>query len=75
MNTQTHDEQFIETTVTYSIDMDGKFILIENVPARISVETGEQYFSPAVVERLQEVVWSRMRPARIIQTPVFEYAT
>ena len=74
MNSQIYDEQFIETTVTYSIDMDGKFILIENVPARISVETGEQFFSPSVVERLQQVVWGARKPTRIIETPVFEYA-
>lgn len=75
MNPQTHDEQFTETTVTYSIDIDGQFILIENVPARVSVETGEEVFSPSVVERLQRVAWGEQKPTRMIQTPVFEYAT
>ena len=27
--------------VTYAIEMDGKFIIVENVPARVCVETGE----------------------------------
>lgn len=75
MTTQNHDASLSETTVTYSIDIDGQFILIGNVPARVSIETGEQFFSPAVVERLQEVVWNKMKPTRIIQTPVFEFAT
>ena len=32
--------------------MDGKFVIIENVPARVCEETGEQFFSPDTVQRL-----------------------
>jgi len=48
--------------------------IIENVPARVNVETGEQLFSPETVERLQRMVWQRTRPKRVIQVPVYEYA-
>lgn len=75
MNEQHNNEHFLETTVTYSIDIDGQFILVENVPARISVETGEQFFSPTVVDRLQQVVWEKKTPKRVVETPVFEFAT
>jgi hypothetical protein len=34
----------IETKVTYTLERDGHFYLVENVPARISPETGEQFF-------------------------------
>jgi len=34
----------IETKVTYTLEHDGHFYLVENVPARISPETGEQFF-------------------------------
>ena len=37
-------ESMIETEVTYSFEQDGKFFLIERVPARVCSETGEQYF-------------------------------
>ncbi len=43
--------------VTYTLEMDGKFVIIENVPARVCVETGEQLFLPKTVERLQQTIW------------------
>lgn len=63
----------IEKRVRYSIEVDGRFIIIENVPARVNVETGERYFSPETVERLQQAVWKQYRPVRTIET-VYEYA-
>ena len=35
-------ETMRETRVTYTLEMDDKFIIIENVPARVCEETGEQ---------------------------------
>ena len=32
----------------------GKFYIVENVPARVNEETGEQFFFPDTVERLQK---------------------
>jgi hypothetical protein len=55
MNTG-HNENLIETQVTYSLEINGQFCLIENVPARVNTETGEQYFSPETVERIQEII-------------------
>jgi YgiT-type zinc finger domain-containing protein len=45
-----------EAKVTYTLEMDGKFFIIENVPARVCEETGEQFFSPETVERLQQTI-------------------
>lgn len=67
------NEILIEKNVTYSIELNGQFFLIENVPARVNVETGEQYFSPETVERLHQAVWKQCQPVRTIQTPVYEY--
>lgn len=68
------DETFVERRVTYHIEMDGQLILVENVPARINVETGERMFSPDTVEHLQEIVRKKQSPKRTIETPVYEYA-
>lgn len=68
------DETMKETKVTYTLEMDDKFIIIENVPARVSEETGEQFFSPETVERLQQTVWGHKMPKRLIETPVYEFA-
>jgi hypothetical protein len=45
------------------------------VPARISPETGEQFFSPETVQRLQSFIFQKQEPKKVVQTPVFEFAT
>ena len=68
------NEILIEKAVTYHVELDERLFLVENVPARVNVETGEKCFAPETVERLQQAVWERCRPARTIETPVYEYA-
>ena len=67
-------ETMVETEVTYTLEYGGKFFLIEHVPARVCRETGEQYFAPETVEHIQSLVRGRKKPAKTIETPVFEYA-
>jgi len=74
METHKRKETFIEQRVTYAIELEGKFIIVENVPARVCVETGERLFAPETVERLQQTVWEGRQPHRLIETPVFEFA-
>ena len=45
-----------ERKITYTLEVNGQLIVVENVPARVNVETGEQLFSPETVERLQQMV-------------------
>ena len=66
-------ETMIETEVTYTVEHDGKFFLIERVPARVCRETGEQYFAPETVEHIQAVIKSRQKPVRVVETPVYRY--
>ena len=64
----------IETEVTYTLELGGKFYIIEHVPARVCRETGEQFFSPETVERIQSLIKGGRKPARVVETPVYEYA-
>ena len=66
-------ETMIETEVTYTLEHNGKFYLVEHVPARVSRETGEQYFSPETVEHIQTIIRSKRRPDRVVETPVYKY--
>ena len=59
----------VEEMVTYHIELEGRLFLIENVPARVNVATGEKHFSRETVERLQRVVWERCDPVRTIEDP------
>ncbi|MEW6360329.1 MAG: YgiT-type zinc finger protein [Planctomycetota bacterium] len=67
-------ETFIETQVTYTLQVGGKFYIVEKVPARVCRETGEQFFSPETVEHIQALIKGRKPPVRVIETPVYEYA-
>ncbi len=74
-NAMSHDsENLVERKVTYTLEMAGKFYIIENVPARVSQETGEQFFSPQTVERLRGIIAGGQKPERTIPTPVYEFA-
>ena len=68
-------ETMAEQRVTYTLVVGDKFFVIENVPARVCLETGERFFSPETVERLQQMVWGQKRPTRVIETPVFDFAS
>ena len=69
------EETFVEQKVTYSLEVDGRFVVVEQVPARVSVRTGERFFAPETVERLQAIIRGQGVPNRIVQTPVFEFAS
>jgi hypothetical protein len=66
-------EPLVEKLVIYTLEMNGKFFLVENVPARVNEETGEQFFSPAIVECLQQIILDGKEPDRVIETPVYSY--
>jgi YgiT-type zinc finger domain-containing protein len=67
-------ETMVDTEVTYTLEHDGKFFIIEHVPARVCGETGEQYFAPETVEHIQAVIKGRKKPTKTIETSVYEYA-
>ena len=75
MGTEIWTETMVEKKVTYMIEVDGKPVVIQNVPARVCLETGERFFAPETVERLQRTVWQQRKPSRVVRTPVFEFAT
>lgn len=68
------DEKLVEQFVTYTLLRDDQVFIVENVPARVNLETGEQFFSPETVEKLQTIIAERRKPKRLLQTPVYEFA-
>ena len=63
-----------EKLVTYTLERDGKVFVVEHVPARVSKETGEAFFSPETVDRLQAIIAGKSVPVRRIEAPVYEFA-
>ena len=66
-------EPLVEKRVTYTIEVNGKFFLVENVPARVNEETGEQFFSPSTVEYLHQLILDEEKPHRIVETSVYSF--
>ena len=58
---QARKEHLVEQYVTYTLEREGQFYIVVNVPARVDEQTGEQFFAPATVERLQQTIWGRKR--------------
>jgi YgiT-type zinc finger domain-containing protein len=67
-------EILVEKQVTYTLQLDGQLFVIENVPARVNEETGEQFFSPSTVENLQQIILKGKEPDHFATVPVFKYA-
>ncbi len=68
------EERLVEQRVTYTLEMNGKFYIVENVPARVDEDTGEQFFSPSIVERLQSMIPGDSEPSKVIETSVYQYS-
>ncbi len=67
-------ETFVPQKVRYTIEVDSQLIVIENVPARVSLETGEQLFSADTVERIQQLISNKQTPSRKMEVSVFDFA-
>ena len=66
--------EVVEQLVTYVLEHDGEVVVVEHVPAKVCLRCGERLYSPETVERLQETIWEREHPKRILQTPVYDFA-
>jgi YgiT-type zinc finger domain-containing protein len=67
-------ESLVERRVTYTLEIDGKLYVVENVPAHVDEETGEQFFAPSTVERLHRMILEPAEPSKMLETPVYEYS-
>ena len=67
-------EVLVETLVTYTLQLNGQIFVVENVPARVNEETGEQFFSPSTVEYLQQIILTEKEPDHFTEVPVYNYA-
>jgi YgiT-type zinc finger domain-containing protein len=66
-------ETMVGRNVTYTLAYEGRLYVIEHVPARVCRETGEEFFAPDTVERLQAIIRGKRKPDRVVETPVYEY--
>jgi hypothetical protein len=73
MNDFPWKELLVEKNVNYVMEEDGELVIIEKVPARVNLETGEQLLSSKTIQRLREMIKERKKPTRVIKTPIYEF--
>lgn len=64
-----------EQLIRYSLSIDEGFVVIDHVPAIVCSRCGEISLRPEVVESLQKTIWGKRPPARVIDTPVYEFVS
>ncbi|MBI1871695.1 MAG: type II toxin-antitoxin system MqsA family antitoxin [Chlamydiae bacterium] len=60
--------------ITYTQWYRNRLIAVENVPASICENCGEEYFSPEVVDKLQKVIEAD-HASKTLKVPVFRFAS
>ncbi len=65
-------EKMKDIKTTYTLEYEGRYYVVENVPARICEETGDEFYAPETVEHIQKIIRS-VKPLRVMETPVYEY--
>ena len=68
-STEANQERVSEVFV-----VDGKRVLVEDIPATVCMRCGEAIFSRETTERIRRMVHGEARPARAEVMDVFAYA-
>ena len=60
--------------VTQIFDVNGKPVLVENIPALVCIRCGDATFGIEVGERIRKMTHGDSKPTKSIELEVFEYS-
>ena len=63
-----------ERLIRYVQDFQGRVVIIENVPAEVCTQCGEQLLRPDVAEKLQQIVWGEVPRAGTVEVDAYDFA-
>jgi len=63
-----------EEQVTFVYDDDDKYFFVEHVPAEVCTKYGERTYSPEVTEDILKFAKRKVKPAKTVEVPVFDFA-
>ena len=63
-----------ERMVTFSYEENDKYLLVENVPAKVCLKCGEKTYSPEVTDKLLRFAKDEFKPVKTKKVPVFDFA-
>lgn len=58
--------------VKVSQEIEGRLVIVENVPAEVCTQCGEILYKPSTMRKLQKLVWSKPKPVRKVKVPVLD---
>ena len=61
------------TEVSEVFQIDGKFFLVENIPAMVCSRCGEETFSRETTERIRSMLHGNAKPINSVPLDVFSY--
>jgi len=62
-----------KTKITFSQEVNGMLEVVENVPAEVCTQCGDQLFDPKTVRTLEKILRSKRKPTKTISVPVFDF--
>ena len=69
-----HADESREELVEEVFRIEGEYVLVSGIPARVCVHCQEQTFSRETTEKIRRMLHGQASPARSIAMPVFEFA-
>lgn len=63
-----------QDTVTHIFFINGKPVIVENVPGTVCIRCGESVFQIETVEKIREMVHGKAKPVKSVITDIFEFA-
>jgi YgiT-type zinc finger domain-containing protein len=68
-----HSEESRIEYVSEIFQIEGKFYLVENIPATVCSRCGEEIFSRETTEHIREMLQGKTEPIKSISVDVFSY--
>jgi hypothetical protein len=67
------DQQMKQDLITYTVEVDGDTYVVEDVPVRVDETTGEPFFAPDTVDKLQAILEWQMEEREDAEWKAFAY--
>jgi HTH-type transcriptional regulator/antitoxin MqsA len=68
-----HSHESREELVEEIFQIDGKYVLVDRIPATVCVRCGEETFSRETTEKVRLLVHGQAKPTKSIPLEVFEF--
>ena len=68
-----HAQESREELVEEIFQIDGKYVLVDHIPATVCVRCGEETFSRETTEKVRLLVHGQAKPQKAIALEVFEF--